>query len=520
MNMLALRFSLTFIVPAAALAAAEAPSGAKRPNIVFIFSDDHASQAIGAYGSSFAHTPRLDRLAREGMRFRHCYATNSICGPSRAVVLTGKYNHLNGFIDNKAKFDGSQQTFPKLLQKAGYRTAIIGKWHLVTDPTGFDHWEVLPGQGQYYNPEFNTAEGKVKRPGYVTDIITDRAIEWIGGRDKAKPFVLMCHHKAPHRCWEPGPKQLHLFDGVTFPEPPTLFDDYANRASGAKNQEMMIDRHMTLFADLKVEPLPEDDSEDARQWRAQRKRLTPEQLKAWNEAYNPRTQEYRAKKLEGRELVRWKYQQYMKDYLRCIASVDENVGRLVDYLDKEGLAENTLVIYSSDQGFYLGEHGWFDKRWMYEESDLMPLIVRWPGKIKPGSTDDHLTSNLDFAETFLDVAGVPTPADMQGRSIAPLLKGEAPADWRKSFYYHYYEFPRPHRVPPHYGVRTDRHKLIYYPLTKEWELFDLEKDPDELRSVHADPAYVDVVKAMEKELTRLREVYRDTDTTLDRESED
>jgi arylsulfatase A-like enzyme len=496
-----------------AAAADQPPTAGRRPNVLFIFSDDHAFQAIGAYGSKAARTPRLDRLAEQGMRFDHCLCTNSICGPSRAVVLTGKYSHLNGFIDNKSTFDGSQQTFPKLLRQAGYQTAIVGKWHLVSDPTGFDYWEVLPGQGDYYNPGFKTASGPVKYAGYVTEIVTDRAIDWLkSGRDKDKPFVLMCQHKAPHRSWEPGPKYLHLFEDVTFPEPATLFDDYAGRCSGAREQEMTIDRHMTLAADLKVSPAPGSDEQEVRAYEQRMKRLTPEQRKAWEEAYGPRNEAFRKANLSGKDLVRWKYQQYLKDYLRCIAAVDDSVGRLLDYLDQAGLAENTIVIYSSDQGFYLGEHGWFDKRWMYEESLHMPLIVRWPGKVKAGSVDKHLVSNLDFAETFLEIAGAPAPADMQGRSLVPLLKGQAPADWRKSFYYHYYEYPQPHRVPPHYGVRTEQHKLIYYPLTDEWELFDLAKDPQEMRSVHSEPAYADTVDRLKAELTKLREHYRDTTT--------
>ncbi len=489
------------------------PAPARRPNIVFIFSDDHAAQAIGAYGSAWAPTPRLDRLAAEGMRFNHCLCTNSICGPSRAVVLTGKYSHLNGFTDNKCRFDGSQETFPKLLQKAGYQTAIVGKWHLGSDPTGFDYWEVLPGQGEYYNPEFKTASGPVKRPGYVTDIITDRAIDWLRHRrDRHRPFVLMCQHKAPHRPWQPAPRHLHLFDNVTIPEPPTLFDDYAGRCSGARNQEMTIARHMLPAFDLKVMPEPGDDSEDARMWKRQYNRLDSAQRKAWDEAYGPRTEDFREANRSGAELTRWKYQQYIKDYLRVIAAVDENVGRILDFLEETGLAANTVVVYSSDQGFYLGEHGWFDKRWMYEESLRMPLLVRWPGTVKPGSVDDHLVSNLDFAETFLDIAGVPAPAPMQGRSLVPLLKGAAPPDWRKTFYYHYYEYPQPHHVPPHYGVRTERHKLIYYPLTDEWELFDLARDPREMHSVHADPAYADTVRRLKAELTRLREQYGDRTT--------
>lgn len=491
-----------------------APTGAdgRQPNILFIFSDDHAVQAIGAYDSPHAQTPRLDRLAEQGMRFEYCFCTNSICGPSRAVVLTGKYSHLNGFIDNRSKFDGSQQTFPKLLQKAGYQTAIVGKWHLVTDPTGFDFWEILPGQGAYYNPDFLTPEGRVRYEGYTTDIVADKAVEWLRDkRDKNKPFLLMAQHKAPHRPWEPPPRYLHLFDGVDLPEPATLFDDYSGRASGAAEQEMTIANHFLPGHDLKIEPDPDDNSPSARMWRRAVGRMNPEQRKLWDAAYAQRNREYKSGKLTGKALVRWKYQQYIKDYLRCIKAVDDSVGVLLDYLDEAGLADNTIVVYSSDQGFYLGEHGWYDKRWMYEESLRMPLIVRWPGKVKPGSVSTDLVSNLDFAETFLDVAGVPIPKDTQGASIAPLLEGRTPENWRKSFYYHYYEYPQPHRVPPHYGVRTDRHKLIYYPLTQEWELFDLVEDPNEMRSVHADPAYAEKVVELKRELARLRKHYQDTE---------
>ena len=496
---------------AASAPAEQPPSDTRRPNILFIFSDDHAWQAIGAYGSTFGRTPNIDRLATGGMRFQHCLVTNSICGPSRAVVLTGKYSHINGFIDNRSRFDGTQQTFPKLLRKAGYQTAIVGKWHLVSDPTGFDHWEVLPGQGEYYNPEFLTAGGKLKHTGYVTDIITDKALDWLKNRrDPSKPFMLMCHHKATHRVWEPSLRHLTLFDDATFPEPATLFDDYANRCSGAKEQEMTIARHMWLSSDLKVTPLPGDQSQKARVWKRQRDRMNDEQRNAWDAYYGPMSEAFRNANLTGQDLVRWKYQRYMKDYLSCAATMDENVGRLLDYLDQAGLAGNTVVIYSSDQGFYLGEHGWFDKRWMYEESLQMPFIVRWPGKVKPGSVDNHLASNLDFAETFLDLAGVPAPADMQGRSLVPILKGQSSPDWRKSFYYHYYEYPEPHRVPPHYGVRTETLKLVYYPLTSEWELFDLARDPHELRSVYNDPAYADKVAELKAELKRLREYYKDT----------
>lgn len=465
---------------------------AKRPNILFIFADDHATHAISAYGSKINQTPNIDRLAKEGMLFRNCFCTNSICAPSRAVILTGKHSHLNGIMTNSEEFDGSQQTFPKLVQQAGYQTAVIGKWHLKTDPTGFDFWNVLIGQGPYYNPPLKTPQGTDKHTGYTTDILTDIALDWLRNkRDSSKPFVLMYQHKAPHRNWQPGPKYLHTYDDVTIPEPPTLFDDYANRTSAAKEQTMSVAKDLTPN-DLKL---------------TQPENFTPEQLETWNKAYGPQNEAFEKANLKDDDLVRWKYQRYIKDYLRCIASVDENVGRVLDYLDESGLAENTIVIYSSDQGFYLGDHGWFDKRWMYEESLRMPFIIRWPGVTQPGSTNEDLVQNLDFAETFLDVAGAEIPNDMQGKSLVPLLKSQTPGDWRRSIYYHYYEFPAVHGVARHFGVRTKTHKLIYYYAIDEWELFDLEKDPDELKSVYDDPDYAAVRKELKTELIRLRRLY-------------
>jgi arylsulfatase A-like enzyme len=409
--------------------------------------------------------------------------------------LTGKYSHLNGLIDNAVKFDGSQQTFPKLLQKAGYETAMVGKWHLKTDPTGFDYWNILPGQGDYYNPAMIEMGERKKYTGYVTDIITDHALDWLKGRTGDKPFCLMYHHKAPHRNWQPGPKHLDLYEDTQIPEPATLFDDYEGRGRAAREQDMSIEKTMTK-ADLKL---------------TAPKNLTPEQKAAWDAAYGPRNKAFEEAKLEGKDLVRWKYQRYMKDYLRCIASVDENVGRVLDYLDQAGLAENTIVIYTSDQGFYLGDHGWFDKRFMYEESLRMPLVVRYPKEIKPGSVNGDIVLNLDFGETFLDYAGVPVPADMQGRSLRPLLQGKTPKDWRTSMYYHYYEYPAVHSVKRHYGVRTQRYKLIhFYHDIDEWELYDLKTDPDELKNVYGDPKYADVVKELTAELKRLRAQYNDT----------
>jgi len=484
---------------------------AARPNILFVFTDDHASHAISAYGSKINKTPNIDRLANEGMLFRNCFCTNSICAPSRAVIQTGKHSHLNGVINNRVHFNGDQQTFPKLLQKAGYQTAMVGKWHLKSEPRGFDYWEVLPGQGDYYNPNFRTPAGRVRRTGYVTDVITDLALDWLKEkRDPSKPFMMMYQHKAPHRSWWPGPKHLTMYDDVTIPEPATLFDDYANRTSATQTQKMTIANHMALATDLKVPPGGELPKWDKEAWSGRYKRFTEEQRKAWDAAYGPKNEAFKKANLQGKELVRWKYQRYIKDYLRTIASVDDNLGRVLDYLDKTGLADNTVVIYSSDQGFYLGDHGWYDKRWMYEESLRMPFIVRWPGKIKPGSVDKHLVQNLDFAETFLDIAGVEVPDDMQGHSLVPLLEGKSLADWRQSIYYHYYEFPGAHSVRRHYGVRTDRYKLIYYYEIDEWELFDLEKDPDELKSVYDDAAYAETVKDLKTELQRLRGHYKDT----------
>ena len=449
--------------------AAEPAAG--RPNILFIMSDDHAAHAISAYGSKINKTPNLDRLATEGMRFTNCFCTNSICGPSRAVILTGKYSHLNGFTRNGYRFDGSQPTVAKLLQKAGYQTAIIGKWHLESDPTGFDYWNILPGQGAYYDPVFIEMGQKKKHQGYVTDLITDFVVEYLKKRDPNKPFFLMYHHKAPHRNWQPGPKYKTLYDDVDIPEPATLFDDWSGRASAARLQEMTIARHLTK-TDVKQDPPPG---------------------------------------LSGDALTRWYYQRYIKDYLRCVASVDENVGRVLDYLDQSGLATNTLVVYTSDQGFFLGDHGWYDKRFMYEESLRMPLLIRWPGRIKPGSVCDKIVLNLDFAETFLDCAGAEVPKDMQGRSFRPLLEGQPAPDWRTAMYYRYYEFPAVHAVQKHYGIRTERYKLIFYHERGEWELFDLQKDPHELKSVYDDPGYAPVVKDLQQQLDALKRQYQDDD---------
>jgi len=413
-------------------------------------------------------------------------------------------------MDNGDVFDGSQPTFPQLLKDAGYQTALIGKWHLKTDPTGFDHWAILPGQGNYYNPDFITPEGKIRDEGYVTDLVTDRSISWLEEEwDRDQPFLLMTQHKAPHRSWMPGPNHLGLYADIEVPEPDTLFDDYSTRGSSAHEQEMEIDRHMYLHYDLKIEPTDEERAElqGPDQWiKGMRERLTPEQLASWDTAFRPRNAAFREAGLEGKDLVRWKYQRYIKNYLRCIASVDDNIGRLLDWLDEEGLADNTIVIYTSDQGFFLGEHGWYDKRFMYEPSLKVPMVVRWPGRVRPGSTEGALVQNLDLAQTFLDVAGIEAPDRMQGRSLLPLLDGEDAADWRNSIYYEYFE-EGIHNVQPHRGVRTDRWKLMHFPGSDEWELYDLKTDPIEVQNLASDPAYAGQLIRMKLKLDQLRDHY-------------
>jgi len=472
-------------------------SAAERPNILFLFTDDHATQAISAYGgplSEIAPTPHLDRIAKEGMLFRKCYVTNSICGPSRAVVLTGKYSHLNGFRTNGDVFDGSQQTAPKLLQKAGYQTAIVGKWHLGSEPTGFDHYEVLKGQGQYYNPGLLTNGQMVKHTGYTTDIIGDRSIEWLENRDPDKPFFLMSQHKAPHGRWEPALRHLEFLEDLEIPEPPGLFDDYSGRGPAAAQHQMGIAEHMG----------------DARLMLKYSSKHTPEQFKVFDGFFRPKNESFLAANLEGKDRTRWHYQRYIKNYLRCVKAVDENAGRLLEYLDEKGLAENTVVIYSSDQGFYLGEHGWFDKRWMYEESFRTPLMVRWPEVVSPGVVNDSdIVSNLDYAPTFLDMASAEVPDDIQGKSLISILKGKTPEDWRKSHYYHYYEAGG-HGVPVHFGVTDGRFKLIRFPAPKldSWEFYDLKTDPNEMESRYDDPALAEEQKRMKAELSRLQEEYR------------
>ena len=470
------RQAVTLIAGAPVAAAARklaplayAADSRSRPNIIYIMSDDHASHALSCYSSRINKTPNLDRLARQGMRFENCFVTNSLCGPSRATLLTGKYSHISGYTVNERQFDGSQATFPKMLQKAGYQTAVVGKWHLGSDPTGFDYWNILPGQGVYIDPQFIEMGVKKQVKGYVTDIITDMAIDYIKKCDKAKPFCLLYHHKAPHRSWVPDAKHADLYENDKLPVPATFNDDYSDRATPAREQQMTIERDLNK-TDLKQDPPPG---------------------------------------LSGHELKDWKYQRFIKDYVRVIASIDDNVGRLLDYLEESGLAKNTIVIYTSDNGFFLGDHGWFDKRFMYEESLRVPLLVRYPGKIRPGSVNASFVSNADFASTFLDYANVPIPGDMQGHSIRPILEGHEPANWRKSLYYHYYEFPQPHHVYPHIGVRTEQYKLVYYYTLKEWELFDLKKDPHELKNLYDDPAHAHARDQSTAELRRLQRELKD-----------
>ena len=492
-----------------------AKAASQKPNIVFIFSDDHAVQAIGAYGSKVNQTPHIDRLAQEGMLFVNSFCANSICGPSRACILTGKHSHVNGFRRNGNRFDGGQMTFPKLMRGAGYQTAIIGKWHLGTDPTGFDYWEILPGQGSYYNPDLIQMDGSRKRyNGYVTEIVTDLALDWLKARDDERPFVLMVQHKAPHRDWSPHPKHFGRYAHGTIPEPDSLFDDYANRSRTLKEQEMTIADHFHWGHDMKFhgENLFPDHFRGQHRM-GEYARMNDEQKAVWDAHYEPENQAFIAKmkagELSDREVTQWKYQRYMHDYLGSVQSVDDSVGDLLDYIDESGLGENTIVIYSSDQGFYLGEHGWYDKRWMFEESLKMPFIIRWPGQVETGARSEALIQNIDYGPTFLEAAGIPVPKEMQGRSLIPVLEngGAAPADWRDAIYYSYYENAAVHEVAQHDGVRSQRYKLMYFHRTREWNLFDLQEDPNEMRSVHDDPAYAEILAGLKQRLIDQREFY-------------
>lgn len=491
----------------------------QKPNIVFIFSDDHAPHAIGAYNGwlkSVNPTPRIDELAKQGMLFEKSFCTNSICGPSRAVIMTGKHSHKNGFMNNGNTFNWNQQTFPKILRKAGYTTALYGKSHLKGNPKGFDDWKVLPGQGDYYNPDLITPKGRVRIDGHCTDVVTDLAVEWLKtGRDKTKPFMLMVQHKAPHRNWMPALRHLPLYDDIKIPEPTTLFDKWEDNAPPARHQELEIDRHMDinydLFLDLTAdyEGAPSQKRQDRSAWRNMKK-MTKDQLSSWRAFYGPRDKAFHEANLSGKELVRWKFQRYAKNYLRCVRGVDDSVGKIQDTLKNLKLDDNTVVIYSSDQGFYIGDHGWYDKRWMYEESLMMPLIVKWPGVTKPDSRSVQMVQNLDYAQTFLEMAGAEIPSNMQGRSLVPILKNGKADDWRKSIYYHYYEYPSVHMIPRHYGIRTERYKLIhFYQFGNEWEMYDLKEDPDELTNIYGKADKKSLQKDLKEQLVAIRKFYDD-----------
>ena len=480
-----------------------------RPNILFIMSDDHAYQAISAYGHGLNQTPNIDRLSKEGAIFTRACVTNSISAPSRAVMLTGKHSFINGKVDNMQPFNWDQDNFPKVLRANGYQTAMIGKIHLDGQPQGFDFSMVLPGQGQYYNPDFLINGEKKRIEGYCTEIITETALDWLKNkRDHNKPFCLLYHQKAPHRNWQPAPKYLNLFDDITFEPPVSFFDDYSGRGTAARDQEMKIDGHARWGHDFK---LIADPNGDTTEFLNDLKRMNPKQRADWMAAYESENQEFLKAGLTGKELALWKFNRYIKDYLRSIQSVDDGVGEVLDYLEEAGLDKNTIVVYTSDQGFYLGEHGWFDKRFMYEESFRTPLLVRYPKEIKPGTKIDRLVQNLDFAPTFLDYAGVDIPEEIQGLSFRKLVSGKT-SEWRDAVYYTYYEYPSVHMVKRHYGVATDRYKLMhfYYDID-EWEMYDLENDPSEMKNIYNDISYKEVREMLHKRLKELREFYGDSD---------
>lgn len=494
----------------------------KRPNIVFIMSDDHAYQAISAYGGSLIETPNIDRLAREGMLFVNSSVTNSICAPSRATILTGKHTHINGKVDNHHPFDTTQVTFPQLLQREGYQTAMFGKLHFGNNPKGVDEFMILPGQGHYFNPDFITKDGDTTITGYVTDIITDMSIDWLEEeRDPEKPFLLMYLHKAPHRPWWPRADKFAEYTKKTFPLPETLFDDYSNRGTAAKSAEMNLLYHMEYEHDSKIFPetleamgevVPTVKPTQGSIY-VDLNRLNERQKKLYQPILDSINKDFRTHwpKMDDKEKMIWKYQRYMQDYLGSVASVDDNVGRLLDYLDDNGLSENTIVVYTSDQGFYLGEHGWFDKRFIYNESFKTPLLIRWPSVIEPGTIEEEMVQNLDYAQTFLEAAGVQVPQDMQGESLMPLLKGD-PDEWhREEVYYHYYEYPSVHMVKRHYGIVTKEYKLAhFYYDVDEWELYDRINDPLEMTNEYNNPEYSGVVAELKNKLAQLRSKYEDS----------
>jgi arylsulfatase A-like enzyme len=467
-----------------------------RPNIIFIMSDDHAAHAIGAYGSHINKTPNIDRLAREGALLTNVFATNSICTPSRATILTGQYSHVNG-VTMFNRFDSSRMTVARLLQEGGYYTGMIGKWHLGSDPVGFDRWEILPGQGVYRDPVFYTATGEKTYTGrYTTEVITDLALEFVEKRPRDKPFFLMMHHKAPHRPWEPTEPHGSHFATQHIPEPVTFWDSYETRTDALHENEQRVAKDLTN-RDLKLKPPEGLTGQELMRWLA----LKPTQVTLVRDG--------KTVTLTGEELVRWKYQRYMQDYLATVQSVDDSIGQVLAALDRLGLARNTIVIYTSDQGFFLGDHGLFDKRFMYEESIRMPFLARWPAEIAAGIRSDAMALNIDFAPTFLELAGLPNSAEMQGRSLLPVLRGRTPADWRTSMYYRYYHDPGDHNTRAHYGVRTLTHKLIYFWKKDQWELFDLVNDPYELHNLYGQPGQEELAASLKKELARLKREVRD-----------
>ncbi|MBL3656386.1 sulfatase family protein [Fulvivirga sediminis] len=485
----------------------------QRPNIIFIMSDDHAVDAISAYGSEvgkLAPTPNIDRLADEGAIFTRNYNTNSLCGPSRATIITGKFSHLNGFRMNGDKFDGSQITLPKLLAKADYSTAVIGKWHLGTEPTGFDHYDIFEGQGNYYNPDFIADGDSSVVKGYATDIVTDKGISWIEKqKESGKPFFLMLHQKAPHRNWMAPARYYNVYDSVEFPVPSDYFRKFDDTQKAAKNQIMTIYKDMYAGYDLKMTEKEGSPELAHDPFHIEFERMTPEERAAWDKAYQPKNDAFHKANLKGEDLARWKYQRYMQEYLATIKAVDDGVGEVLDYLEANGLAENTIVVYTSDQGFYMGENGWFDKRFMYETSFRQPFLIRYPKKIAAGKEVAALTQNLDFAETLLDYAGVEIPEDMQGKSFRPLLEGKVKdEDFRDALFYEFYDFPAFHMVDRHYGVSDGKYKLMhFYDANDYWEMYDLEKDPREHNNVYDNPEYADVQKRLQEKLNALMQEY-------------
>lgn len=492
-------------------------SAQQRPNIIYIMSDDHDADAISAYNKSFIKTPNIDRLAKEGMLFKRNFVSNSICGPVRATLITGQHSHKNGVIHNRIRFDSSKLTLPKLMQQGGYQTAIVGKWHLHSYPTGFDYWKILPGQGLYFEPRLITMMGDTSTyHGYATDVITDEAIKWLDNRDISKPFLLHLHHKAPHRYFFPPLRYIQEYHTKTFPEPPTLYADMEGHGTAWKLQTMSILPDMKLSSDLKVDPkylmdIPalKPDSAEIAYYKAIFNRIPEPDRSAIKKIYEERGLLLQQLKPTGKELLKYKYQWYMQDYLACIASVDENVGRVLDYLDKNKLTSNTLVIYTGDQGMYLGENGWFDKRWMYDVSLQAPLLMRWPGNIKAGTVNTTLSQTIDYAPTILDAAGINIPSFMQGISLlAPLLHKIKMAP-RNYLYYHYYEDKADHTVAKHLGIRGERYKLIYFYTLNEWELYDLKTDPQEQKNLVSSPAHKATLILMKAELMKLRDLYDD-----------